>query len=208
MRAILFALCIVLQIQVFAEGCNGEAVGIGKYFGRMPLAPPIGTVYFAKYSTYTLSVYGNFPCGDPLCLVKIYFGNTLLAKNDTSLNYKLDFVFGALPGNYRIETMTERRHELNTWKFEIADNPLGLVELGNNYAISVFPNPATAFINVSSEKEITTVSIYSVSGAMLAHFKPSSMSIQIPIEQYPPGIYFLNVAILGEQTVIKKIVIQ
>ena len=45
-------------------------------------------------------------------------------------------------------------------------------------------------------------------GALLANFDCQSQILEIPLQDYPPGIYYLQVATVNERPSIKKIVIQ
>lgn len=55
--------------------------------------------------------------------------------------------------------------------------------------ISVYPNPASQHIYISSEKENTSVSIYDVTGTLLIQTKGATISTPIPIQSLASGIY-------------------
>lgn len=207
MKNLLFALCTFYFLNCNAEGCNRSAVLLGNYFGRAPTVGTIGPLYFPKFSTYTITAFGNFPCAYSLRSVKIYLNNILIVSLDTSNCYKKDFVLGAYPGSYRIAIMIESILQPDNWSFEIIDNPVGLKDLGKEKFITVSPNPAQNFITIQSNKEITKLSLYSISGALVSELSPATQSIELPLEEYPPGIYFLHVAVLENQPIIKKIVV-
>lgn len=208
MKNLLFSLFTFCFFNSKAEGCEGPKIAVGNFYGLELISQSIGSFSFPKYSTYTISAFGNRTCYYKLLKVKIYLNDILILKLDTDNCYRKDFVLGAYPGSYRVEVILSRLSTPANWRFEIIDNPLGLEEKGEHSFFSVFPNPANSVLNVQSNKEINELNLYSISGALISHLKPDSQSILLPLEEYPPGIYFLHVAILGEQTVIKKIVIQ
>lgn len=208
MRALFIILCLALPFQIIAEGCSGAGLIVGNYYGRAASPGVIGTQYFPKYSTYTITVLGNPSCTNYLRKVAIYMNDILIAKRDTGSSYVWTFVFGAYPGHYRVETELWPFWWLFTWNFEIADNPTGLKDLQENVELAVYPNPATSNINVQSSTEIHSLELFNLNGSKIVNTTCQSMSEELPLDEYPPGIYFLHVGLVGERTVIKKIVIQ
>ncbi len=61
--------------------------------------------------------------------------------------------------------------------------------------IKLFPNPANNFCTVQSSKErINSVLVYNTIGELIDEIRsPSATSIQIPLENFPPGFYFVTV---------------
>jgi hypothetical protein len=208
MKTLVIGLLSFLQLQVIAEGCSGPRLIVGNFSSRSPSLDPIGIRYFPKYSTYTVTAVGNQVCSYAITKFRVYLNNILIAKNDTSGGFHLSFTLGAYPGNYMVEVELGIIAWNEVWLFEIADNPLGLTELSEKQSLFVFPNPAQSFINIQSKKEITTLDLFDSLGNLIRSQTCSTQSIELPLGDYPPGIYFLHVAILGEQTTIKKIVIQ
>ncbi len=75
--------------------------------------------------------------------------------------------------------------------------------------IRLFPNPATNFCTVQSNKErINNVMVYNTLGELIDEIKtPSTTSIQIPLASYPPGLYFATIK-SEHHIVTKKLVIK
>jgi hypothetical protein len=74
--------------------------------------------------------------------------------------------------------------------------------------IKLFPNPATNFCTVQSSKErINSVMVYNTVGELIDEIKtPSATSIQIPLEGYPQGLYFLTIKSNTHQ-IVKKLIV-
>ncbi|MCD4730897.1 MAG: T9SS type A sorting domain-containing protein, partial [Bacteroidales bacterium] len=57
----------------------------------------------------------------------------------------------------------------------------------------IYPNPATDFVNISSEFEIKTVKIFNYAGQVMTVEQVKSTHYRINTSQYNPGIYFLRI---------------
>lgn len=64
-----------------------------------------------------------------------------------------------------------------------------------NGAISLSPNPANDFINISSESEVLHVTVYSTGGQKVMQRSSLSNISRLNIEHLPNGIYFIEVAV-------------
>ncbi|SMO72956.1 Por secretion system C-terminal sorting domain-containing protein [Saccharicrinis carchari] len=70
-----------------------------------------------------------------------------------------------------------------------ANNPFG------NGTISLSPNPASSFINISSDMEVLDISIYSATGYKVMQWNELSSSGRLNIAHLPNGVYFIEVAV-------------
>lgn len=64
----------------------------------------------------------------------------------------------------------------------------------DQFQVKIIPNPATDHFNISIESEIQNdyqLDIYDFSGTNHEHINFSSSSIKVPIDQLPPGYYFI-----------------
>ncbi len=78
-------------------------------------------------------------------------------------------------------------------------------------ALTVFPNPAQAEINVSSESTISEVLLHDMTGRLLLRTKNASKGKQVvtlPTSGLTPGVYLLEVLLVGEETEKQLIIIQ
>ncbi len=71
--------------------------------------------------------------------------------------------------------------------------------------VSVFPNPASSMVTVSSPLPIERIMVVDPSGRLVAETGGSDRSHTVDLSQYSPGVYFLRV-LTGEQVVGKVLV--
>jgi hypothetical protein len=60
--------------------------------------------------------------------------------------------------------------------------------------LSIHPNPAQDFINLNSKNAIQQVDIVNADGTLVERIKTNEMNLQIPIESFANGIYFLKIS--------------
>lgn len=59
--------------------------------------------------------------------------------------------------------------------------------------ISLYPNPASGILNVASDEGIHTIAINDVMGRTLFTHEYNSRKIEIAVNSYPPGVYYIKV---------------
>ncbi len=88
--------------------------------------------------------------------------------------------------------------------FKIVGETMGVSDQ-NLVNISIYPNPATDFLNIVSNKSIDEISIYSAEGKLIQTIKENTT--QIDISTYPSGLYLVNLRsgnVSKTQKLIKK----
>lgn len=72
----------------------------------------------------------------------------------------------------------------------------------------VYPNPASEFINIKSEKRISEILIFDVAGKQIDHIKSDGVEVKIPVSHLPEGTYIIQTktseGLLTSQKFIKK----
>ncbi len=142
-------------------------------------------------------LYGNYIFGD-------YFGTIGILDNESDATFITD-----VPYINQIYSFGEDVHKqlyLSTFNriFKILDNAMSTDELDET-SFSLYPNPTSNFINISANKVIDEVSIYSAEGKLLQTFNGNIT--QIDISHYPKGVYLLGIQsgkITKTQKVVKK----
>jgi glucose/arabinose dehydrogenase len=88
--------------------------------------------------------------------------------------------------------------------FKIKGEEVAGVQDQNRVKISIYPNPVVDKLNITSNKPINEVSIYTIEGKLLStHTNPS----QIDFSKYPKGVYMVTVSsdkVIKTQKVIKN----
>jgi hypothetical protein len=67
----------------------------------------------------------------------------------------------------------------------IGENALG--------STRIFPNPATDMVNITSDLNISSVTVYNYSGQVVANEKVTGNVYQVNVSQYQPGIYVFQI---------------
>lgn len=75
-------------------------------------------------------------------------------------------------------------------------------------SIQLYPNPCTDFLIITGDETkeaLFTVGLYDISGQLLQSFS-FQQSIQLNVNELPPGVYLVNVAINGQILRVQKVV--
>lgn len=74
--------------------------------------------------------------------------------------------------------------------------------------IKIYPNPTSDFVNIKSEKKISEVSIFDLTGKIINQTKEENNDLKIPVHHLPSGTYILQIknseGILSSQKFIRK----
>ncbi len=74
-------------------------------------------------------------------------------------------------------------------------------------SIHIFPNPTSSKVNITTELAIEEVRVFDFSGKMIfSNVYDAEKTAQIDLANFANGIYFIEVAELGGETTVKKIV--
>jgi len=74
----------------------------------------------------------------------------------------------------------------------INNSTTGINQIGNS-SLSVFPNPASNFIQIQSEEDIQTIDLLNVSGQIVKQYQPKTNNFTIDLDQIQKGIYFIKI---------------
>lgn len=72
--------------------------------------------------------------------------------------------------------------------------------------INIFPNPASDFLTVRSELNITKLMLFNASGILIKYIPVDSDSIKISVSSLPPGNYFISASI-KDRTITERFVV-
>lgn len=74
-------------------------------------------------------------------------------------------------------------------------------------AVQVYPNPANDIVNISSNSNMVSVSVYNLTGQLMEDFKLNESSFQINTSSFPTGVYSIKIE-ADNNTIIKRLVIK
>lgn len=77
-------------------------------------------------------------------------------------------------------------------------------DMNDDRAIRIFPNPASEYLNISSEKLIREIKIMDLQGKTLKVYKINNSSTYISLTDLSPGLYILNIRTEND-LILKKI---
>lgn len=77
--------------------------------------------------------------------------------------------------------------------------------IANN--VSIYPNPCSNFVNISSENEISNISFVNILGKEIFTDNIKSTSTTISLEKFPKGIYFIKIIDSKGNLTLKKLFI-
>ena len=127
----------------------------------------------------------------------LWFNNSTAAQEDLSTcpsDPKLDET-GAT--NYRIHLAGEADVDA----FEVCPLTLSTIDF-NQAEFNVYPNPTNSNWNVSSNKNITKITVYDVLGKQVLFSTPNSQNIVINASSLNPGLYFTRMeGVNGTKTI-------
>ncbi|GAK91183.1 hypothetical protein JCM19297_2628 [Nonlabens ulvanivorans] len=173
-------------------------------FDISTLIPPLGGShdYFTRvrdnnvveFIHENINLDFNDATNDGYVLFKIKTLNTLVAGDTFDNTAEIFFDF-----NFPIITNTETVTVMST----------ATIGESTDSSISVYPNPATDFINISSSNGLESATIIDVNGRMLSQtsFTGNATSQRVSLENLNSGIYFVTVkSDLGQK--VEKLVVE
>ena len=138
---------------------------------------------------------------------------------DHSLFRKKEIMHGvtALPDSFNVrlewDTVPGGKDAWDYLNYHVCDckTGSGVNTISHLSDIYVYPNPvAGSFINLYTTEPIEWIELLSITGRIL-YYRPLSGiagSTAIPVEDYPPGIYFVRAFASDKHTLVKKLIIQ
>jgi hypothetical protein len=95
-------------------------------------------------------------------------------------------------------------HPLSTFD---CDTPLAVVTVqANSFDVTIYPNPATGYIAISSNNEIHEVVISNTLGQVLLREGGKGYKSELNIASLQPGVYFISTRDAYDRVVVKKVV--
>ena len=156
-------------------------------FERIGLQPNMDFMY----------VYNGNSVDSPL-----FEGGTLTGNNNPGPSFTSTDASGAIT----IEFISSPLVNTYGWEAYVDCSALGIEDMSDSYGITVYPNPASDLLNISSQKDrIDSVSLTDAAGRTVLTNKVSAENGTLNIGHLPKGVYILKIQLDGK-TVTKKII--
>jgi len=199
---VLLLFCANLNTRAGCSDIHTVINGVTYYFPSSPTITNLGN----DTLTYGFQSSG----GSFVETISLYHNGVLIyqAKNPNQAMQMKPFKFIGYQGNYHAIYYVGCLHRYQDFYFTLLGPPTAINELTQAQGIIVFPNPSSIAIKIQSPENIQSVALYSLEGLKLYESYCDEKCIELLITPYPPGIYFLEVAVLGRSPVIRKIIRQ
>ena len=171
--------------KTFYPSSNGEKVSID----------------FVKIGLQTGSDYMYIYDGDSVDS-PLFTGGTINGNNNPGPSFQSTHATGAIT----IEFKSDGLGVAYGWEAMINCSSLGVEDVSDSYGITIYPNPASEVLNISSQKaQIQSFSLTDAAGRKVLGAKIDSQNGQINIAHLPKGVYILTLN-TKDQTIVKKII--
>ena len=141
-----------------------------------------------------------------------YISEATLKKNTTwedIIARHYNITTPTLPGEQQLAiTLTDFYGNTKTFYKDLYVNPCHEVEVdeNENVVLSIYPNPATEYINIAGEN-IAGIEICNLLGGVVYEMQQCNGNNVISTENMPAGSYFVRVRMMDGKVVTKKIII-
>jgi hypothetical protein len=82
----------------------------------------------------------------------------------------------------------------------------GIYDNNEESFASIYPNPANDFIRLESSEELTFISLYNSFGELILKKQVDERQFEIPVRDYPAGVYMIRVE-TGKETISRKVLV-
>jgi hypothetical protein len=212
------------------SGCNGPKVSTSngiKFDGTPPSywGASTTTVYVNETDSFFLNIVGNWGCGRAVKGVSVMLNGNIVYASEPGLNtYNFSLKLRSWAGKYFVSCSTlDGAYPFFNFEFiiphyiqphfsdtlEDTNSTTIPTEKKVNQEFLMFPNPAQYHVTLFNESdEIKNLKIYDLTGKLIHSIEINNTKADLPLENYPKGLYLVNVATLSDKIIIKKLIIQ
>jgi len=176
------------------------------------LAPPVATAPTNITSTGFTANWGRVAGGTQYILdvsTSLEFDTFVDGYQNLVLDTSSQNVEGLLPNTqyfYRLKAVNDNATSITSNVMGVVTAVLGL-DSYTTIGLKYYPNPVTNVINLSADKNLSSVSIYNIMGQNVFNKQLNAANYQIDMASLSAGYYFVKVA-SGAETATIKIVKQ
>lgn len=214
MKSLIFSLFLIFALKNFASGSLAAAsydnCGMPKMHTSNGIQ--IGVDYHPSVNSVSISTGLTFDLYLEVshCSITSYTVTYEFTKDST---YSLAYSGGAvahlfqLPGKYTVK-YSYSGWFMEPFVFYLLQKTVGAPELASdNVAVSVYPNPATNLVYVSSKEEVAELILMDLNSRIIIQCKVQSSNFELPVGELPKGVYLVRIATLNSRVAIKRIVV-
>lgn len=82
--------------------------------------------------------------------------------------------------------------------------PLGTTELEQEIGVSIYPNPTSVIVTITSKEPIDNYSIYTINNQLILSKKNNTNFVEVSFANLPSGVYFVKIT-TSKGSILKKI---
>ncbi len=92
-----------------------------------------------------------------------------------------------------------------TYNINVLPSELGIEDLKNEMNVTLFPNPATDFVELKADNHIEKIEIYSADGKLCLTTYPNSKATQLNVIDFTSGVYLVKLNSIDSSNTIRLI---
>lgn len=224
MKKLILFLAVYCMTQSAIAGCGPPTIRTSNGIQLYPYPNSITTATVTAVDSFY--IYASNMASPAHCQnareFNVIVGQDTLVRNATWAYSSVNaFKLREIPGHYIVTFIWDwwgMPYKFR-WEFDLILKPAEADTSKHETALPVntelnpefllYPNPAENTISFLNESEqIKTAFIRNISGQKVAFYEINNIKADIPINDLPAGIYFLQVATVSEKVIIKKFVVQ
>ncbi|NOY49351.1 MAG: T9SS type A sorting domain-containing protein, partial [Chlorobi bacterium] len=192
---------------LFTPGCDegpvnpdGDWMAAGPGWGHLSGNPEL---------QYNWNIRANLTGTSSIAWLSTDYTNGTLVQDEV-IDVTMTIDATGLESDVYTANLVIRSNDLtNDWitKNVVANITVGINENGEKQYISVYPNPASDYIQVGSNGEISNVTIVNTVGQVVFNQNVGVNTLRVSTESLPNGVYFVNIK-TATGTTTQKIVIE
>jgi hypothetical protein len=192
---------------LFTPGCDEGPVNIDGDW--MAAGPGWGHLSDNPDLQYNWNIRANLTGNATIPWLSTDYTNGTLVQDEV-IDVTMTIDATGLESDVYTANLVIRSNDLtNDWitKNVVANITVGINENGEKEYVSVYPNPASDYIQVGSNGEISNVTIVNTVGQVVYNQNVGVNTLRVSTESLPNGVYFINIKTAAGTTT-QKIVIE
>ena len=191
-----FAISVPPVAATYSNIDNNIYYSSGPNLGQTPGGPPA----FTNLAGMKSIIGGNV---NSLQTLPVFTSSTDLHVSQTSVNSAIDnrgVALADVTGDFDNDARNAATPDIGADEFTIVT--LAVNNVANKSKLQVYPNPVNDVLTVSSEKKVSSISVYNVGGQLIQEVNNSNV---INLIKLSSGVYFVKTVVEGRTEMTKVI---